>query len=350
MSNTEKTTNSKTEKSKKQLAEFFKGFKQTISRQDKVYNQVKENTKADFDFYILTIFSAIIISLGILISSTAVVIGGMLIAPLVWPILAMSLGIALGRPGFLRESIFTLLKSIVLIVLISMMFGFITPDLVMENNEVATRTSPTLFEMFIGLAAGFIGAFIVAYPKMGSAIAGVVIAAPIVPPVAIIGISLSKGDLDSAFGAMLLFVSNLIAIIFSAVILFLISNFTTRSERGEDTSSSGFRWTLILLLIIIVPLFFITRETTSNIKNSRIIIDIVETSFESAVVSDIKINEKETLSNIALTIRYHENVTVDQVKVLEKLLTERLNKNVFLHLQIIPVIEAGNKLPGVFIN
>ncbi len=184
----------------KKTSVFFRFFRQNPKRQDKVYEQIKNNAKCDYDFYVLTIFAAIIITLGILINSTAVVIGGMLIAPLVWPIMAMSVGIAMGRTALLQKSLFALLKSILVIIAVSIVFGFIVPELVLENNELLERTSPTILELVVGLAAGFIGAFIIAYPKLGSAIAGVVVAAAIVPPVSIVGISLARGDFNSATG------------------------------------------------------------------------------------------------------------------------------------------------------
>jgi len=325
----------------KKTSAFFNFFRQNPKRQDKVYEQIKDNAKCDFDFYVLTIFAAIIITLGILINSTAIVIGGMLIAPLVWPIMAMSVGIAMGRTALLQKSLFALLKSILVIIAVSIVFGFIVPELVLENNELLERTSPTILELIVGLAAGFIGAFIIAYPKLGSAIAGVVVAAAIVPPVSIVGISLARGDLNSATGSFLLFLSNLIAIIFAAVILFLISNFSTRSQRAEEARVSGFRWTMFLLLIIIIPLFFITKQTAFKIKTYNVAKDVIESIVENSFVSDIKTQKINEILTIRLTMQYKENISVSQVQALESIISKRLNTDVILKIKVIPIIDAG---------
>lgn len=325
----------------KKSSVFLRFFRQNLKRQEKVYEQIKNNAKSDFGFYILTIFASIIIALGILINSTPVVIGGMLIAPLVWPIMAMSIAIAMGRTALLQKSLFTLLKSILIIIVVAIVLGFIVPELVLENNELLGRTSPTILELVVGLAAGFIGAFIIAYPKLGSAIAGVVVAAAIVPSVSIVGISLARGDLSSATGSFLLFLSNLIAIIFSAVILFLISNFSTRTQRAEDVRVSGFRWTMFLLLIIIIPLFFITKQTAFEIKTHNVSKEVIESILENSFVSDIKTQKQNEILTIWLTLQYKENISATQVKALESIISKRLDIGVILKIRVIPIIDAG---------
>lgn len=343
-------SNLKKEEIVKKTPSFLKFFRQNPKRQDKVYEQIKNNAKCDFDFYVLTIFAGIIITLGILINSTAVVIGGMLIAPLVWPIMAMSVGIAMGRPALLQKSLFALLKSILIIIVVAIAFGFIVPELVLENNELLERTSPTIMELLVGLAAGFIGAFIIAYPKLGSAIAGVVVAAAIVPPVSIVGISLARGDLNSATGSFLLFLSNLIAILFSAVILFLISNFSTRSQRAEEARVSGFRWTMVLLLIIVIPLFFITKQTAFEIKTYKVTKDVVESILENSFVSDIKTQKKNEILTIWLTMHYKENISATQIQALESIISKRLNETIILKIQVIPILDAGKVVSDILID
>ena len=97
------------DESKKHIKRCIGPFCVDEDRQKKVYNEIKESAKGDFDFFVLTIFSGIIITLGLVVDSSAVVIGGMLLAPLVWPILSLSLGIVKGRSKLIQDSSFTLL-------------------------------------------------------------------------------------------------------------------------------------------------------------------------------------------------------------------------------------------------
>lgn len=115
--------------------------------------------------FILLSFSTIIIALGLVINSAAVVIGGMLIAPLVWPILSLALSIMKGKSRFVGEAVVTIFKSSLIILLLSILVGLLVPNVALNSQEIISRTQPQLYELFIALVSGFIGAFIVSYPK-----------------------------------------------------------------------------------------------------------------------------------------------------------------------------------------
>lgn len=315
-------------------------------RQNKVYNEIKENAKGDFDFFVMTVFAAIIITLGLIVNSGAVIIGGMLLAPLVWPILALSLAIIKGRSKLLQDSVSTLFKSTIVILVISFALGFISPDYALSGSEFISRTSPTIFELLIALAAGFIGAFVIAYPKIGAAIAGVVIAAALVPPIAVMGISISHGNLEMTGGAFLLYSSNLIAVTFSASILFLISKFKGPStEEGQEKRKSGIRWTLISLIILIIPLLLITNKAVKEKARQDIVRQVVSARFSEAVISNININEKGEVLLVDITIQYPnpESITENQVVYLSDTLSEKMNKLVVPKITVIPIIKLWEK-------
>ncbi len=144
-----------------------------------------------------------------------------------------------------------------------------------------------------------------------------------------------------------MFLSNLIAIIFGAVILFLISNFSTRTERAEEARVSGFRWTMFLLLIIIIPLFFITKQAAFEIKTHNVSKDVVESILENSVVSDIKTQFKNEILTIWLTIQYKENISTSQVQALESIISKRLDTEIILKIKVIPIIDAGQVVPDI---
>ncbi|MBT4722707.1 TIGR00341 family protein [Candidatus Falkowbacteria bacterium] len=315
-------------------------FRQTFKRQDKVYNQIRENAKPDFDFYVLTIFSGIIITLGILIDSSAVVIGGMLVAPFVWPILAIALGITMGRTGLIKKAVFTIFVSGILIVIISLLMSIILPEIVVANNQFLSRTSPTLLEFLVGLTAGFIGAFIIAYPNVGSAIAGVVIAAAIVPPLATIGISVSKMDWPSAGGAVLLFLSQLIAIVFAAAILFIISDFRYRNKQAEKKTKLGFSWTVMLLIVIVIPLYLSTIHSATQVKYQKIVSDVITTNFDHVKITELKFYESKETVKIELIINYDSELTQTDLASIKSVLEKRIGQPIDLSINVIPYLSS----------
>ncbi len=188
-------------------------------RQASVIDSINDQAKPDVDFYLLSVFSGIIIALGLIRDNTAVVIGGMLIAPFIWPILQIALGIVRGQPASLRKGLSASFRAILIFVAVSYLITIAWPHFDI-GKEIQQRTEPTLAELVIALAAGFIGAFIVFWPKIMSALGGVLMAAALAPPLGVLGIALALSNIEGMVGAFLLFLANLIAITFGAAILF----------------------------------------------------------------------------------------------------------------------------------
>ena len=328
------------DKNKKHIKKCIGPFCIDDDRQKKVYSEIKESAKGDFDFFVLTIFSGIIITLGLVVDSSAVVIGGMLLAPLVWPILALSLGIVKGRSKLIQDSSFTLLKSTLLIFVIAVIIGIISPSYALKGTEFLSRTSPTIFELFIALAAGFVGAFVIAYPKIGAAIAGVVVAAALVPPIAVMGISVSHGNISLAGGAFILYLSNLIAVTFSASVLFFVARFKgPSSESGQERRKSNMCWTLLFLLVLMIPLFLITSNTVKENKQQKIVREIVGATIPEAVVTNVSVDDKSEISIVNITIQYSESLTGNQISDLEDILSKKMNKEIISRITVVPIIK-----------
>jgi len=323
----------------KDIKKYISPFHINEDRQRKVYNEIKESAQGDFDFFVLTIFSGIIITLGLVVDSSAVVIGGMLLAPLVWPILSLSLGIVKGRSKLVQNSSFTLLRSTLLIFVIAIIIGVISPSYALKGTEFLSRTSPTIFELFIALAAGFIGAFVIAYPKIGAAIAGVVVAAALVPPIAVMGVSVAHSNISLAGGAFILYLSNLIAVTFSASVLFFIARFKgPSSESGQERRKSNMRWALLFLLVMAIPLFLITSSTIKENKQQKIVREIVGATIPEAIITDVNIDEKSEVSIVNITIQYSGSLTNNQVNDLENVLSKRMKKEVVSRVTVVPIV------------
>ncbi len=328
----------------KDIKKIMDPFHIDVKRQEKVYDEIRENAKGDFDFFILTIFAGIIITLGLVVNSAAVVIGGMLLAPLVWPILSLSMAIVKGRSRLIQSSIFTLLKSAAIIFVIALFLGFLSPDYALQGSEFLSRTSPTIFELLIALAAGFVGAFVIVYPKIGVAIAGVVIAAAIVPPIAVMGISMAHGNLSMAGGAFILFMSNLIAVTFSSSILFLISRFKgPASEKGQERRKSSIRWASILLIFMAMPLFLITSKVVNESKRQNTIRETITVIIPDSTVTNVEIDEQIEITTIEITLQYSGNLSEKQINELRDILSIKMKTVVIPRITVVPIIKTWER-------
>lgn len=336
-----------------QFDKYLSFFRIAQDRQKRVYDEIKENAKADFDFFIRLIFSTIIIAFGLLINSSSVVIGGMLIAPLVWPILAVALAIVKGRSILLGQAAFAVFKSSLLILLISIIIGLITPNFALESQEILSRTQPQLYELLIALASGFIGAFVISYPRLGQAMAGVAVAAALVPPLAAVGLLIADKDLAAAGGAMLLYVSNLIAITISATFLFFLMRFRGPStEEAQAVQKSNIRWSVVFLLVILVPLVLITSDTVRTDRRHRLVEEVLTAKVESIDLLSVNTVEQGELVIVEVTVRSPQNIYTYQVEELTNILSQELEESVLLKISVIPVIEAGKLMPseGALLN
>lgn len=166
-------------------------------------------------FFTLMGFATGIAAFGIIGDSTAVVIGAMLVAPLMTPLMGTSLAMVMGWPRRAFMSGGVALGGILFAIGLSVLFGWMYgPDIsTVANSQVASRIGPTVVDLAIAIAAGGAGAFALSRPDVSDSLPGVAVAIALVPPLAVVGLMISQAEWSAASGALLLFVTNLVAII-----------------------------------------------------------------------------------------------------------------------------------------
>jgi uncharacterized hydrophobic protein (TIGR00271 family) len=199
-----------------------------------------------------------IATFGIATDSTAVVIGAMLIAPLMSPILGLSAGLINGRSRSAALSGLIALGGIVGSVAIAWLLSAAIPNLqtVIANGQVTARTAPNLLDLAIAIAAGAAGAYGVSRIEVSDALPGVAVAIALVPPLAVVGITLRAGDLGQASGAALLFLTNLFSIILMAGLVFLLVGYGewSRLYERKDRIRTSFAIVALGAVLVVIPL------------------------------------------------------------------------------------------------
>ena len=151
------------------------------------------SSKPSLGFFILLISSAVIASLGLISNSTAVVIGAMIVAPLMDPILSLAFGLAVSDGKLIRRSAVTIgfgvLAVIATAALISLGLGISH-----VQSEITGRTSTNLIDLGIAIAAAVAGSFSMTRKQLSNSIAGVAIAVALVQPLCVSGIGLTLGS------------------------------------------------------------------------------------------------------------------------------------------------------------
>lgn len=209
---------------------------------DKVFFEGEEGPRRLSRFFALMGFATAIAAFGVVADSTAVVIGAMLVAPLMTPLMGTSLALVMGWPRRVVYTGLVALAGIGLSIGLSVVFGWMVGFEVSSvlNSQVASRISPNLVDLVIAMAAGGAGAFALSRPDVSDSLPGVAVAIALVPPLAVIGLMISQSDWPEAVGALLLFTTNLVAIlligglvfVFTGVVpLFQISNNSQRIKK-----------------------------------------------------------------------------------------------------------------------
>ena len=210
-----------------------------------------------FRFSVMMGLSVMIAVMGLSLNSVAVVIGAMLIAPLMTPVLGISAAIVMGWFGRLRNAVVLVALGSIGSVAISWAVTSVLPssDRIL-TAEVLSRTSPDLRDLIVALAAGAAGAYATSRQDISSSLPGVAVAVALVPPLSVVGFALSIGRNDLARGALLLYVVNLFAIILVGAGVFLASGFVPRGRlrTASKRIRIGVAVVTLALVAVAVPL------------------------------------------------------------------------------------------------
>ncbi len=217
-------------------------------------------------YLVMNALAATIASYGLFANSPAVVIGAMIIALLLGPIVGISLALVDSDMKSLRRSLLTLLAGAAGVVFTAFVIGTIHKDIPV-TTEIMARTAPNLWDLMIALAGGAAGAYATVSFRLSVALVGVAIATALVPPLASAGILLARGEGGLALGAFGLAAVNLVAIQFSSSVVLWITGFrrvTSTSGHSFPTFVKQNLLSIVILAALGVWLSVTFRETTAR--------------------------------------------------------------------------------------
>jgi len=290
-------------------------------------------------FVVLLVLSALIAALGLANDSAAVVIGAMLIAPLMTPMLGSAAAIVEGWPRRFLGTFIVVLVGALLAIVVGYLVTVLMPRLHPGSpltGEIIARTAPNLVDLGIALAAGAAGAYIMIRSEASSALPGVGIAVALVPPLAAVGITAGVGERDLAMGALLLFVTNLLAIIFAAGVTFSLAGFGAyRSARVRAEGLLAGAVIVALLIIIAVPLAYNAVETYGLSDRNRLAADTVREWDPSLTIDRLIVDP--TRDPTRVTIELSGEVRDQEPGILAGMLARQLGNQVDLAISFRPL-------------
>jgi uncharacterized hydrophobic protein (TIGR00271 family) len=323
-----------------------------IGEQIEVYRAIREGAQPKVDFFVMIALAAAIATFGLLQNSPAVIIGAMLVAPLMAAIFGLSLGVVRGDLRLLRRAGSATLRGVLLAIAVATLLGLLVPAAT-PQSEILSRTRPSLLDLGIALASGAAGAYALSRKGVSAALPGVAIAAALVPPLATVGIGLALGQGRIAGGALLLFLTNLVAITAAGGLVFLWLGF--RPLPGQEARTRVFQGgvigTVLLLAAVTIPLGILTAQSVRQAYANRAIDQAIRE--EVSAISSVELvdwvllpgeGDDNTL-RLEVRVRSPRTVTHAEAVELQEKVAGRLQQPVALLLSVIPTTRLDPFVP-----
>jgi uncharacterized hydrophobic protein (TIGR00271 family) len=325
-----------------------------VERREEVLGELRQAASPGFDYFFLVVLSGSIAAFGLITNSAAVIIGAMLVAPLMSPILGLSLASIVGAQRMFRRSVLALLEGVLLAVILSTIVSWSAHALpfgVLDvlPDEVLARTHPSPFDLGIALAGGAAAAYALAQPRLSAALPGVAIATALMPPLCTVGIGLVLRLPAIALGAFLLFLTNLLAISFAGIVIFAVLGFRPLSLNDRILQiPRSLLISAVLVLTVMVPLVVFSlsfvQATRFNSQVRQAILAELEILPDAQLV-DMTIERQSDTISLLITARAARQPLYNQLLEIQRGIAVRLQQPVALQLIVIPATRLDPLIP-----
>ncbi len=341
----------------KKISGGWTPYLETPTSVEDLSHQMLRVSIPSFGFFFMLALATAIVTFGLIQNSGPTIIGAMIIAPLMAPIMSLSYGLAIFDRRLIRLSVVTIAAGIILVVAIAYistrLFG-----LRVTGSEILSRTEPTLIDLGIALAAGGAAAFAYTRQSIANSIAGVAIAVALVPPLAVAGIGLAvgfkattatgaplsevglwSGGSDIAAGAFILFLTNLIGIIFIAIVVFIF-------QRYGNWKKALLSLTLImgLSLLVVEPLNQALDELIVKNRVLRLAVKLTKTRPElvsgKTKIESVHVEYRDGIIHVSIEGVIPKNEVLnfqERIDQLREVISADVGEPIVLHIKAIPV-------------
>ena len=278
------------------------------------------------NFVVLTLASCAIATFGLLENSVAVIIGAMIIAPLMNPIVAFAYGALAGDFALTRRALATTAVGASIAVATSTGLGALV-TISSFGSEIVGRTRPNLLDLAIAIAAGTIAGFVRVRPALSNTLAGTAIAVALMPPLCVVGLTLSHREFSLALGALLLFGTNFLGIAVACMLVYVV----WRGVRSHNRPAI-----LVTIGVTIALLFPLGASTYELVRESHIESQIRQelttntVTFRHIALSAASFDWYERPVLVHLTVQSADPVTPSQVVDLQTFVAKRTGQAIRL--------------------
>jgi uncharacterized hydrophobic protein (TIGR00271 family) len=282
---------------------------------------IRKSAVYDRSQIVMNILSTIMACYGLFSNSPAVVIGAMVVAMLLGPIVGLALALVEGDHILLRKAVLNEVVGAGIVFLAAAIIGLVNRDIPI-TNEIMSRTAPNFFDLMIALAGGAAMAYAIFSPSLGLSLVGVAIATALVPPLSSSAILLVRGEYTLSGGAFLLFIGNVVAIEFAASIVLLFFMHTKESLKLRFELQELRRNLVSILSLLVLGVIFsanlrhVVKEQLYKVKTHAILQAEVR-KVEGDYLDDIRYQKTPGALIVRAVVRGPHQLTPEQVSAME---------------------------------
>ncbi|GAB2772135.1 DUF389 domain-containing protein [Salinimicrobium soli] len=292
----------------------------TAEQFQELFKVLRENAKVKSAFLVMMILSTLIAAFGLYGDSSPVIIGAMILAPIIAPIVSFSMGMVRYDTSMLKTGFETIVIGTLVCLAVAAGVSVIIP-LKIITPEIEARLSPTLLDLGIAVASGIAAAYAHAKEGIAKSLAGVAIAVALVPPLSVAGIGLGWLDWQVFSGAILLYLTNLAGIILFAGLTFLLLGFAPFKR-----AKMGLIYTSLIIVLLAIPLSLSFNRIMVEARITRALEGI---TIEKVVLRDVRIRFGEPLV-VSLKLVGPETVSPERIQEIKEEIEERIDQPVVL--------------------
>jgi len=291
-----------------------------------LFVSLRNSSKFSYVFLILMILSTLLATTGLFANSAPVIIGAMVLAPLMAPIISLAMGVIRSDKSLLTDSIKTLSYGISTALLFSAVFTLFIP-LEQITPEMQGRLNPNILDLMVAIFSGIAGAYAYSKEEVAKSLAGVAIAVALVPPLSVTGIGIGLGNFDVIYGSFLLFNTNLVGITLSAALTFIVLGFAPVKR-----AKKGIIYTSIMMVAIAIPLVISFRHIveTNNFYNKLKTIKIMEINHKTIELKILNIQTKNDLVTIDIDTISQNIISEEDLKIIKRNIEKKIAKKIVL--------------------
>ena len=292
-----------------------------------LFKVLRVNSKISTPFMVMMVLSTLIATFGLFANSSPVIIGAMILAPIISPIVSFAMGMVRYDVTMLKKGFVTITAGTLMSLAFAAAIALIIP-LKIITFEIEARLSPTLLDMGIAVTSGIAAAYAHSKESIAKSLAGVAIAVALVPPLSVAGIGIGWWDWQVFSGAILLYATNLAGIILFAGLTFLVLGFAPFKR-----AKMGLVYTFIIVILVTVPL---SLSFNRIMQEASITKALEGTTIHNVVLRDVKIRFGQQMV-VSLRLVGPEAVDPDRIQSIKEEIEKKISKPVVL--EVVSAIE-----------